>query len=192
MRPHNEEAPDVDERAPEPNSLDAIPHVETPTFKPRFCSFVRSHSTDDLGRAASPVLAQKSADCLAKWTIMFGLTVVSCWAPEDAPAETVVSKAADAIGLKERGWRTKVAGHFRIFCEDPTDVAEASIHFGNMEWSGKVEPSYSNIQLIEAAQAQLEIEGRWQVRTVHWEGKVRCIEAEKISDETFYPPLPEE
>jgi hypothetical protein len=162
MPPHTKDVPDDDDLSiSEPNSLEAIPHVETPTFKPMVCSFPRFHSMDDLEGKPSPVLAQKSPDCLAKWTIMFGLTVVSYWAREDVPVETVVSKAADALGIPKTQWRTRVADYFRVFCEDvTTGVTEPSIHFGNMEWRGKVEPTYSNIQLVECAQAQLEIEGK--------------------------------
>jgi ribonuclease HI len=193
MRPHTEDAPEEDEPFPEPNSLDAIPHIETPTYKPPVGSFVRSHSTEDLARKPSPVMTQKSADCLAKWTLMLGHTVVTYWAPEDAPVETVVDRAAAAVGIPKTQWRIRIADHFRIFCEDTTlGIPEASIHFGNMEWRGKVEPSCSSTQLIEGAQVQLEIEGKWQMRTEHWGGRVRCIEAERISEELFYPPLPEE
>jgi hypothetical protein len=61
-----------------------------------------------------------------------------------------------------------------------------------MEWRGKVEPTYSNEQLITAAQSQLEITGTWKVRSAHWENQVRHIECEQVPDEAFYPPLPEE
>jgi hypothetical protein len=176
MRPHSEEPPDEHELpSPEPDTLDAIPHVEIPTFKPLVCTFPRSHSSDDLKSGAPDPVLQKSADTLAKWTVMFGLTVVSYWAPEDAPEEIVVAKAAESIGLKTTGWRIRRADHWRIFCSDRSNVPEASIHFGNMEWRGKVEPTYSNEQLITAAQSQLEITGTWKVRSAHWENKVHWI-----------------
>jgi hypothetical protein len=65
-------------------------------------------------------------------------------------------------------------------------------HFGNIEWRGKVEPSYSNDQLITAAQTQLDIVGTWRVRSSHFEDHVHHIECEQVDDETFRPPLPEE
>jgi hypothetical protein len=49
MHTHSEDSPDADELPfPEPDTLDAIPHVATPTFKPLVCAFPRSHSSDDL------------------------------------------------------------------------------------------------------------------------------------------------
>jgi hypothetical protein len=98
---------------------------------------------------------------------MSGLTVVPYWAPEDALEEFVVAKAAESIGIKTSGWRIRRADHWRIFCSDPANVPETSIHFGNMEWHGKVEPTYSNDQLITAAQSQLEITGTWRARSSH-------------------------
>jgi hypothetical protein len=71
-------------------------------------------------------------------------------------------------------------------------VREAFIHFGNPEWRGKVDPSYSNLQLVAAAQAHLEIEGKWGVRTAHWDGQLSCIEAEKLDDNAVDQPLPED
>jgi hypothetical protein len=193
MRPHSEEPPDDQEPpSPEPDTLDAIPHVAVPTFRPPVVSFPRSLSSDDLKSGAPDPVFQKSADSLAKWTVMFGPTVVNYWAPEDAPEEIVVAKAAEAIGVMTAGWRIRRADHWRIYCSDPTNVPEASIHFWNMEWRGKVEPTYSNDRLITAAQSQLEITGTWKVRSAHWENHVHCIECEQVSDETFYPPLPEE
>jgi hypothetical protein len=123
---------------------------------------------------------------------MFGLTCVTYWAPEDASEEIVVAKAAESVGLRTTGWNFRRADHWRIYCTDPFNVPEASIHFGNMEWRGKVEPTYSNDQLITAAQSQLEIVGTWTTRSSHWEGNVHHIECEQIIDETVYPALTEE
>jgi hypothetical protein len=193
IRPHTEEPQDPNELPfPEPETLDAIPHVETPTYKPFTCTFPRSLSSDDLkGTPAIPV-GGKSADTITKWVVMFGLTRVTYWAPETAPLEIVVSKAAATIGLKPTGWRIRRGDKWNIYCSDSSNVPEASIHFGNIEWRGKVEPTYSNDQLITAAQTQLDIVGTWRVRSSHWEDHVHCIECEQAPDETFRPPLPEE
>jgi hypothetical protein len=113
MRPNAEEPSEAEEAPfPEPDTLDAIPHIETPTFKPLVCTFPRSHSSDDLKSGAPDPVLQKSADTLAKWTVRFGLTVVNYWAPEDAPEEIVVAKAAESIGLKPTGWRIRRADHW--------------------------------------------------------------------------------
>jgi hypothetical protein len=114
------------------------------------------------------------------------------WAPEDAPEEVVISKAAESVGLKTTGWNWRREAHWRIYCSDPANVPEASIHFGNIEWRGKVEPTYSDDQLITAAQSQLEITGTWTSRTTHWEGNVHHIECEQAIDETVYPILADE
>jgi hypothetical protein len=188
MKPHNDGPPDEDDDTqPEPDTLYAIPHVATPTFKPATCSFVRSLSSDDLSKASKAPAPQKSADCLRKWTVNFGLTVVTHSAPEDAPIEVVAARAATSIGLKETGWRIRQGDRWHIYCTDTQTVSEAAIHFGNMEWRGKVEPSYSIPQLIEGAQAQLEIPGQWQARSSHWEGQARCIECEQVTIEEVYP-----
>jgi hypothetical protein len=164
MRPHiNEPSGDDDSEAqPEPDTLDAIPHVATPTFKPLVCSFVRSLSSDDLSKPSARPPPLK--DCLIQWTINFGLTVVAHWAPEDTPIEVVAARAAASIGLKEVGWRIRQGDRYHIYCTDTQSVSEAAIHFGNMEWRGKVEPSYSIPQLIEGARTQLEIPGKWSAR----------------------------
>jgi hypothetical protein len=139
MRPHTEDPPDPNEFPfPEPETLDAIPHIETPTYKPFVCTFPRSFSSDDLKGTPAPVLEGKSADTLTKWVVMFGLRCVTYWAPEDAPVEIVVAKAAASIGLKTTGWRMRRGDKWNIYCSDPSNVPEASIHFGNIEWRGKV------------------------------------------------------
>jgi hypothetical protein len=56
---------------------------------------------------------------------------------------------------------------------------EAAIHFGNQEWRGKVNVLYSDLRLVREAQAQLEIEGRWKVRSAVTIDDLRRIEAEK-------------
>jgi hypothetical protein len=114
------------------------------------------------------------------------------WAPEDAPEEVVIAKAAESVGLKTSGWNWRREDHWRIYCTDPFNVPEASIHFGNLEWFGKVEPTYSNDQLISAAQSQLEITGSWKVSSHYWEGNVQHIECEQISPEDVYPILTDE
>jgi ribonuclease HI len=193
MRPHSEEPPDPNELPfPEPETLDAIPHVETPTYKPLTVSFPRSLSSDDLKGTPSVPLGGKSADSLTKWVVMFGPTCVTYWAPEDAPEEIVVAKAAQSIGLKDKGWRIRRGDKWNIYCSDSSNVPEASIHFGNIEWRGKVEPTYSNDQLIASAQSQLSIVGTWKVRSSHWEDHVHHIECEQTEEEPFRPPLPEE
>jgi hypothetical protein len=129
MRPHTEDPPDPNELPfPEPETLDAIPHVETPTYKPLICTFPRSLSSDDLKSGPpDPVFGGKSADTLTKWIVMFGLTCVTYWAPEDAPVEIVVAKAAASIGLKTTGRRTRRGDKWCICCSDPPNVPEASI-----------------------------------------------------------------
>jgi ribonuclease HI len=193
MRPHDDEPPDPNELPfPEPETLDAVPHVETPTYKPMVCSFPRSLSSDDLKGTPAPDLGVKSVDSLTKWVVMFGLTCVTYWAPEDASEEIVVAKASTSIGLSPSGWRIRRGDKWNIYCSDSSNVPKASIHFGNIELRGKVEPTYSNDQLIRAAQSQLDIVGTWKVRSSHWEDHVHHIECEQVDDEELHRPLPEE
>jgi hypothetical protein len=153
MHPHRDEESETETVFPEPETLDSIPHVPTPVIKPAICTFVRSLSSDDLRSSAKDHTLQKSADTQAHWTVVFGLQHVMYWAPEDAPAGVVVAKAAESVGLPVTGWEWEKRDHWRIYCTDPTNVPEASIHFGSLEWYGKVEPTYSVDQLISAAQS---------------------------------------
>jgi ribonuclease HI len=67
---------------------------------------------------------------------------------------------------------------------------QASIHFGNQEWAGKVNRTYSDIQLVEEARIQLGLEGTWQVRHAVTILDVRTIEAERVEEEIERAPLP--
>jgi hypothetical protein len=51
---------------------------------------------------------------------------------------------------------------------------------------------YSDHRLIQEAQAQLEIEGKWRVRSAVTVDGVQLIEAEMSLENQVYPPLPEE
>jgi hypothetical protein len=113
-------------------------------------------------------------------------------APEDAPEKVVIAKAAESVGLKPTGWEWRRADHWRIYCTDPFNVPEASIHFGSLKWYGKVEPTFSVDQLISPAQSQLEITGSWRVRNHYWEENVQHIECEQIISEEVYPVLTDE
>jgi hypothetical protein len=114
------------------------------------------------------------------------------WAPEDALEEVVIAKAAESVGLRPKGWEWRRADHWRIYCTDPFNVPEASIHFGSLKWYGKVEPTYSVDQLICAAQSQLEITGTWKVRNHYWEENVQHIECEQAESTEVCPSLTEE
>jgi hypothetical protein len=187
MHPHRDEESEAEQTFPEPETLDSIPHVPTPMVKPATCTFVRSLSSDDLKSSALDHTLQKSADTQAHWTVVFGLQHVMYWAPEDAPEEVVIARAAESVGLRPKGWDWRRGDHWRIYCTDPFNVPEASIHFGSLKWYGKVEPSFSVDQLICAAQSQLEIPGTWKVRNHYWEENVQHIECEQIESEEVYP-----
>jgi hypothetical protein len=136
MHPHLDEETEAETVFPEPETLDSMPHVLTLTVKPATCTFVRSLSSDDLKSSATDHTLQKSADTQAHWSITFGLQHVMYWAPEDAPVEVVIAKAAESVGLKPSGWEWRRADHWRIYCTDPFNVPEASIHFGSLKWYG--------------------------------------------------------
>jgi hypothetical protein len=55
-----------------------------------------------------------------------------------------------------------------------------------------IDTAYANLRLVKEAQAQLEIEGKWDVRTSFWKYGVRCIEEEKQPDLTIHAPMPED
>jgi hypothetical protein len=172
---------------------DEIPHKFTPPIRPMVCTFARSLSFDGLSKPSPVPLAKRSPDTLACWTVSFGLQHVRYWAPESTSVEAIVNGAAAEAGIPKTQWRTRLDNKFHIYCEDLTSgVREASIHFGNVEWRGKVDPTYGNLQLVRAAQAQSEIEGNWAVRTSHWDGQLRCLEAERLEPELVYPDLPED
>jgi hypothetical protein len=112
-----------------------------------------------------------------------------CWAPEDAPEVKVIAKAAASAELKTKGWNWRRENHWRIFCTDPENVPEATIHFGSLHWTGKFEPSYSVDQLISSAQSILSIPGNWRSRNHFWEGNHQRIECEQVDIEEDFPAL---
>jgi hypothetical protein len=69
---------------------------------------------------------------------------------------------------------------------------EAAIHFGNQEWRGNVNVMYTDQRLVQEAQARLEIEGKWKVRTAVTMDGFTMIEAEKVEENQTYPRLPED
>jgi hypothetical protein len=186
-RRENEDEPEIE--FPEPETLDSIPHVPTPMIKAVTHTFTRSHSSDDLKSTGQDHTLQKSADTLAHWTVAFGHQHVMCWAPEDASETKVIAQAATSLDLKTTGWNWRREDHWRIYCTDPQNVPEASIHFGSLEWHSKVEPSYSVDQLITAAQSQLEIPGTWTARNQFWEGTTQRIECEQTEVSEVFPTL---
>jgi hypothetical protein len=121
MHPHRDEETEAETDFPEPETLDGIPHVPTPT-KPATCTFVRSLSSDDLKSSATDHTLQKLADTQAHWEIVFGLQHVMFWAPEDAPEETVIVQAAESVGLRPKGWDWRREDHWRVYCTDPFNV----------------------------------------------------------------------
>jgi ribonuclease HI len=189
MHPRREDDSEPEIEFPEPETLDTIPHVPTPMTKAVTCTFTRSHSSDDLKSTGKDPTLQKSADTLAHWDIAFGLQHVMIWAPEDAPEETVIAKAAASVDLKTKGWNFRREDHWRVFCTDPENVPTATIHFGSLVWNGKYEPSYSVDQLIASAQDILEIPGTWKSRNHFWEGNHHRIECEQTEDSEVYPTL---
>jgi hypothetical protein len=71
-------------------------------------------------------------------------------------------------------------------------VVKASIHFGNQEWAGNVNRTFTDEQLVQEAQLQLGLEGTWQVRNAVVILGVRTIEAERIETDVERPPLPKD
>jgi hypothetical protein len=144
----------------EPVGLKAIPHKST-AHKP--VMFMRSGSADDLkGVALSADVAPKS-DLLAMWIIKFG------------------NKLTQVTGQRlSLVWGLRI----HVNCTSPEPIVqEASIHFGNQEWAGKVNRGHLDDQLVNEAQTQLGLEGTWRVRNSITIMDVRTIEGERIEQE---------
>jgi hypothetical protein len=154
--------------------------------------YIRSHTLDDLAWAAKDT--PPKTEFLVTWVIKFGLQVTERPAPENAPVDAICGQAAIELGPELKSWTKCVdqrGGVITVHCSShDADVAHASIHFGNQEWVGKVNNTYTDLHLIREAQVQLEIEGQWKVRPSLVIDKVRTLEAEKIGDGQVCPPLP--
>jgi hypothetical protein len=87
------------------------------------------------------------------------------------------------MNLKIKRWKTTIRRNgSRIFvtCTSPEPVVvKASIHFGNQEWAGNPDRSFTDIRLVQEAQTQLGLEGTWKVRNAVTILDVRTIEAER-------------
>jgi hypothetical protein len=98
------------------------------------------------------------------------------------------------IGLKK--WKTTIDRHgTRIFvnCILPESIIQdAVIHFGSLEWAGKVNRNLSNEQLLMEAQRFLGIEGTWNVRSSSVSNDVKNIECERMEVTIDKPDLPKD
>jgi hypothetical protein len=188
---------------PEPLGLRAIEFKETPLITTvggittSGVAIKRSLSSDDLKTFAADPAPVKKSDIGITWVVQFGEKVTQVWAREDTPVTEICDRAAMSIGVKPQQW--DIMGPVRngsiatIYCSIPDrDGMEAAIHFGNQEWKGNVNVLYSDHRLVQEAQAQLEIEGKWRVRAAVTVDRVRMIEAEKDLETQVYPKLPEE
>jgi hypothetical protein len=146
-------------------------------------SHTSSGSADDLRGWALDAGVPPTTDLLTRWTIKFGNQVTQIHAPENIPVEEVCDRAALNLGLGLKKWTIKAQrrpAQIMVWCSSPVPLAiQASIHFGNQEWAGKANRTYTDPQLVREAQAQLGLEGKWTVRVGTMAGDVRLVEAER-------------
>jgi hypothetical protein len=162
------------------SSLKAIPsRCSTPIPPPPM--FTRSGSADDLRGVALAADVVPTTDLIATWILRFGNKVTQIMAPENSEVQELCDRAAVQLGIGIKQWKTTVERKgSRIFvtCILPESIAqEAVIHFGSIEWAGKVKRSYDDEQLVREAQKQLGIEGTWNPREAVVVDDVRNIEA---------------
>jgi hypothetical protein len=87
----------------------------------------------------------------------------------------------------------KMGSRIYVTCILPESISqEAVIHFGTLEWAGKVKRSYDDEQLVREAQKQLGIEGTWNPREAVIVDDVRNIEAIKSETIIDKPDLPKD
>jgi hypothetical protein len=157
-------------------------------------AYTRSGSVDNLtGLALSADVAPRT-DFATTWIIKFGNQVTQIQAPESVPVQEMCDRAALELGIGLKKWKSTIDRkglRIHVNCTSPEPMAiQASIHFGNQEWAGKVNRSSSDKQLIREAQAQLGLEGTWHVRAAATILDVRTIETERIQVQIEKPPLP--
>jgi hypothetical protein len=156
--------------------------------------FTRSGSMDDIRGVALAADAVPKTDLIMTWILKFGHQVTQISAPENADVQEVCDRAAIQLGIGLKKWKTTVDRRgSRIFvtCILPEPIVqEASIHFGNIEWAGKVNRNHPDDQLLREAQVQLGIEGTWNVRRATVSNDVKSIEAERVETVIDRPELP--
>jgi hypothetical protein len=135
-------------------------------------------------------------DFIATWVLKFGHQVTQIAAPENAEVQEVCDRAVVQLGIGLKKWKTTVdrkGSRIFVTCILPEPIVqEASIHFGNVEWAGKVNRTYADDQILREAQTQLGIEGTWNVRHSTVDQHVRKIEAERIETVIDKPALPKD
>jgi hypothetical protein len=185
----SEPEPEPDQE--EPVGLKVIHHKQI-AHKP--VMFTRSGSADDIKGVALSADVPPKSDLLATWIIKFGNEVTQVTAEEGSNVQEVCDRAAIELGIGIKKWTTTIdrkGSRIFVYCTSPEPIAqEASIHFGNQEWAGKVNRGYSDVELVREAQTQLGLEGTWQVRHSVTVSDVRTIEAERIEQEIERPALP--
>jgi hypothetical protein len=145
--------------------------------------FTRSSSAGDLRGIALVSDVVPKTDYIATWILKFGKKVIQITAPENSEVQDMCDRAAVQLGIGIKQWQTTIERKgTRIFvtCVLPESIdQEAVIHFGGIEWAGKVRRSYDDETLVQEAQVQRGIEGRWSPRESLVVNDVRIIEAIK-------------
>jgi hypothetical protein len=191
----SEAQPIPDSDVEEISSLKSIPsRCSTPIPPPPM--FTRSGSADDLRGVGLAADVVPKTDYIARWVLKFGNKVTQITAPENAEVQEVCDRAAIQLGIGLKKWKTTIdrkGSRIFVTCILPELIfQEASIHFGNIEWAGKVNRTYEDDRILREAQTQLGIEGTWNVRHVVIDQDVRKIEAERIEVVIDRPDLPKD
>jgi hypothetical protein len=188
--------PEDSDGQPQPPESDAEEPVGLRAIEHKPGAFKRSMSSDDLKGILVSADAPPASDLIVTWVVKIGDRVNQLQAPENTEVREICDRAAVEMHLKIRKWKTTVRRNgSRIFvtCTSPEQIViKASIHFGNQEWAGNANSSFTDIQLVQEAQTQLGIEGTWKVRTAVTILDVRIIEAEREEVEIVRPPLPKD
>jgi hypothetical protein len=156
--------------------------------------FTRSGSIDDVRGVALSADAAPKTDLIVTWIVRFGNQVTQITAAENSNVGELCDRAAVELGIGIKKWQTTIDRKgSRIFvnCRAPEPIAQdASVHFGNQEWAGKVNRRYSDAEIVSEAQTQLGLEGTWTVRNSVVVKDVKTIEAQREEADIVNPPLP--
>jgi hypothetical protein len=193
--PDSDAEPEPESEVEEMSSLKSIPsRPATPI--PAMLSLTRSGSVDDIKGVALSADTVPKTDLIATWVLKFGHHVTQISGPENSDVQEVCDRAAVQLGIGLKKWKTTIdrkGSRIFVTCilSEPV-VQRASIHFGNVNWAGKVNRTYSDEQILRESQTQLGLEGTWQIRNSVVVNGVRTLEAERIEAEVVKPPLPKD
>jgi hypothetical protein len=117
-------------------------------------------------------------------------------APRGSDPNTIIKIAERETGIEPKHWKVKMEQGMcenRIKCTSRTPLeGRASIHFGNYDLAGRINPGYTDHALTEEAQNQLGMIGQWHVRSSTRKGALKVLEAEQEEILEDHQVMPED